>query len=83
MSFGLSWFLISLLYKVQKNSFVWWPFIPGGVLIALALETIGIPYFFAIFAALSGLWPFILVAVGLALILVHLNNNKNISSISS
>ena len=71
ISFAAGWGLISLLSLVTSDRWAWWPLIPGAVIGLTGVALMGGDLGLTVLNLTSTIWPLILVAIGLYLVLVR------------
>ena len=71
LAFAAGWGLITLLTALFTGRTAWWPLIPGGIMAWIGLTIlIGGPAL-ALLAGLGRLWPLVLIAIGVYILLKH------------
>ena len=71
ISFAAGWGLISLLSLVTSDRWAWWPLIPGAIIGLTGVALMGGDLGLTVLNLTSTIWPLILVAIGLYLVLVR------------
>lgn len=72
LSFGLGWALITLTSAIFADRVMWWPLIPGGIMLALGIALmLGVLDTAA--TVINVIWPAILIIIGLWIILRRRN----------
>ncbi len=69
LAFSAGWALITLLSPLTKQSFQWWPLIPGGIIGLVGLAVMRGGAALRLLEIIGYLWPLALVAVGAYLLL--------------
>ncbi|HEX9038244.1 MAG TPA: hypothetical protein VF808_14775 [Ktedonobacterales bacterium] len=64
LGLALGFLAIMPLVQILERRFQWWPAIPGGILLAVALALLSGSGGIAVLEALNTLWPLALIAVG-------------------
>ena len=69
LSFSLGWALLALLSIFTNGGFRWWPLIPGGILAVVGGALMAGPQGLFLLSYMNYLWPLVLIAVGIFIIL--------------
>lgn len=68
LAFAAGWVLVSLLGTVVEDEFVWWPFIPAGIMGLIGVGTLGASWAFGVLSFSNMVWPVALIGVGVYLL---------------
>jgi hypothetical protein len=74
--FGIGWYLITLITKLFFKKNVWWPLIPGTILVVIGSLLFygneGLQLLSGVGRVIGIVWPFMLIGVGLLIIVKNI-----------